>query len=75
MKQNTIQRRQFLQAAATGSACWLGWPLGASAATNKTSPCKIDEPFHGAVLNHRHGKQTITACKSPYVARPRPTRG
>ena len=58
MKQNTIQRRQFLQAAATGSACWLGWPLGASAATNKTSPCKIDEPFHGAVLNHRHGKQT-----------------
>ncbi len=50
-----IGRRDFLGTTALGAAgVFLGKPLIALAATS--SALKIEEPFHGAVLNHRHGK-------------------
>ena len=58
MTRHGIDRRSFLQsvAAAAGS---LGILEGATVmAAEPSAPVKILEPFHGAVLNHRHGKQT-----------------
>jgi hypothetical protein len=53
-----MSRRRVLQSAALGSA-WgiVGFPTLADSA-EPAPPLKIVEPFHGAVLNHRHGKQT-----------------
>jgi len=58
MPNHRILRRNFLQSAAAGAAG--SWILGqgASSAAETPKPVKIHEPFHGAVLNHRHGKQT-----------------
>jgi hypothetical protein len=54
MKGQTVRRREFLKAAAAGAA---GIVLGASSAARAaTSAPQIDEPFHGAVLNRRHGE-------------------
>ncbi len=54
-----IKRRSFLQSTALGAAGSL-WTMGGTtfpvAATN--DKLRITQPFHGAVLNHRHGKQT-----------------
>ncbi len=57
MNRHGIDRRSFLQiTAATGS---LGVLKGMTAmAAEVSAPVKILEPFHGAVLNHRHGQQT-----------------
>jgi len=54
-----ITRRSFVQSAAASAAGGL-WLLQGAAATAAESPppVKILAPFHGAVLNHRHGKQT-----------------
>jgi hypothetical protein len=43
-----------------GAAAGTLWTIGAAAAQVAPSPAavKIHEPFHGAVLNHRHGKQS-----------------
>jgi hypothetical protein len=55
MKDQEIGRRDFLESAALGAAAIvLGGPLTALAADS--ARLKIEEPFHGAVLNHRHGK-------------------
>ena len=55
MKNQPIGRRDFLGTAALGAAgIVLGEPLATLAATS--SALKIEEPFHGAVLNHQHGK-------------------
>ncbi len=56
MSHARIDRRRFLQSAAVGTTAFLGRQTTAAAETPK--PIKIDEPFHGAVLNHRHGRQT-----------------
>ena len=59
MADATITRRSLLQSAAAGTVLgsW-GWGGTISMAAEKPSSVKIIEPFHGAVLNHRHGKQT-----------------
>lgn len=52
MREATATRRQFLQATA-GLA---GIVLRGSEVLGQPSPAlRIDKPFHGAVLNHRHG--------------------
>lgn len=49
------KRRGFLKAAAAGTAgVILGNPMAASGGASTL--LKIDQPFHGAVLNHRHGQ-------------------
>jgi len=59
MLSNKINRRTLLQSAAAGTALSL-CPFGTqpSIAAETPSTVKILEPFHGAVLNHRHGKQS-----------------
>jgi len=57
MADNTITRRRLLQSATAGAALGL-WGLRGMAAADAASSLKILEPFHGAVLNHRQGKQT-----------------
>jgi hypothetical protein len=57
MSANTISRRQALRSAAAGAAMGL-LVLGNKATAKPSSPLKIEEPFHGAILNHRHGRQT-----------------
>ena len=55
MKDQRIGRRDFLETAALGAGgIVLGGPL--NALTANSARLKIEEPFHGAVLNHRHGK-------------------
>ena len=59
MSRNEMSRRVLLQSAAAGAAFGLwGFREKTSSGAEKPSPVKIREPFHGAVLNHRHGKQT-----------------
>jgi len=57
-----MRRRQFIQGVAAGTAvAWLerkGLP-----AAKPTGRVTIDEPFDGAVLNRRHGKQTAGALR------------
>ncbi len=52
-----MKRRTFLRSAAAGAAATV---LGAAERIPAHSgrELKIVEPFHGAVLNHRHGRQT-----------------
>jgi hypothetical protein len=54
-----INRRRFLHSAAAGAATGFGMLRGKpSSAEQAARRLKIVEPFHGAVLNHRHGRQT-----------------
>ena len=59
MARYDIERRSFLLSAAAGSAGTL-WTGGRPPALPAQTPAqlKITEPFHGAVLNHRHGTQS-----------------
>ena len=58
MTRHTIGRRAFLQTAAAGAAA-CGWSRARPGiAGEETKALKIHDPFHGAVLNHRHGTQT-----------------
>ena len=52
-----MQRRDFLLSAAAVSA-GLGFTRPAVARTAAGDRIAIEEPFHGAVLNHRHGRQS-----------------
>jgi len=52
---NETTRRTFLQAATAGIAGVAMDSIGARSAEPATA-VKIEEPFHGAVLNHRHGE-------------------
>ncbi len=52
-----MQRRDFLLAATAASA-GLGLSRSAGAKTAASERITIEEPFHGAVLNRRHGKQS-----------------
>jgi len=58
MSRNKISRRVVLQSAAAGAALGLLGGAEKAFAAEAKSPVKILEPFHGAVLNHRHGRQT-----------------
>jgi hypothetical protein len=55
---DAIKRRRFLQSATVGA---LGLWSVRGMAGDAASSLRICEPFHGAVLNHRHGKQTADA--------------
>jgi hypothetical protein len=58
MTRSTITRRNFLESASTSAAATL-WALpGRASAAEASAPVKILDPVQGAVLNHRHGKQT-----------------
>ena len=52
---STIKRRKFLQIASAGAATSL-LAGGRGLADEAAVIVKIDEPFHGAVLNSRHGQ-------------------
>ncbi len=59
MARRTIDRRIFLHSVAAGAATGMRALRGAAApAVGTAGPLKIVEPFHGAVLNGRHGRQT-----------------
>ncbi len=59
MRYNKINRRKLLQSAAAGAAWGYCGFAGTPAMAAESAPAvKIRDPFHGAVLNHRHGKQT-----------------
>ena len=62
MKEPATTRRKFLQAAASGAA---GIILGESkvACAGTFQPIRIEEPFHGAVLNWRHGQKVKSDLK------------
>jgi len=61
VKDHKIRRRDFLQTAAAGAAgIVLAGPRTASAAYGTVS---IEEPFHGAVLNRRHGEEVEGGLK------------
>ena len=55
MLDKTISRRSLLQSAAAGA--W-GYTCRRAAAVETTATVKMLNPVHGAVLNHRHGRQT-----------------
>jgi hypothetical protein len=57
MSQTQVNRRRFLASAAVGTTAFLALHAKMPAA-EMTKAVIITEPFHGAVLNHRHGKQT-----------------
>jgi hypothetical protein len=59
MTRSQITRRSFLESTAVGAAGTLCGGGGMTTiAAERTAPVKILDPFHGAVLNHRHGQQT-----------------
>jgi hypothetical protein len=58
MPDHPISRRYVLQSAAAGAALGLlGIGRKTTVAAEPSSLVKIAEPFHGAVVNHRHGQQ------------------
>jgi hypothetical protein len=62
MRDQNIGRRNFLQATAAGAAgIVLGGP--AIARADASSALVIEEPFHGAVLNRRHGEEVDGGLK------------
>ena len=64
MHQRIMNRRAFLQATAGSVAAGaLAGRVVRGAAAGPQAALQIDEPYHGAVLNHRHGKQTAEGLK------------
>ncbi|MFC2087232.1 hypothetical protein ACFLSA_03600 [Bacteroidota bacterium] len=64
MKKYKISRRDFLKANALGvTGTMIGAPLLTSASAGTYEPMKITEPFHGAVLNRRNGKESDNSLK------------
>jgi len=62
MKGQPIRRRRFLKATAAGTAgIVLGGP--AIARAGRSPSLAIEEPFHGAVLNRRHGEEVDDGLK------------
>ena len=62
MKEHKITRRNFLRTTVAGTASVaLTGPMGVSAGASE--PVRIEEPFHGAVLNRRHGEQVNGGLK------------
>jgi len=64
MRRPTIDRRTFLQSAAAGVASGaLAGTAVRGFAAQEPSAIKMEEPYHGAVLNHRHGVQSAEGLK------------
>jgi hypothetical protein len=62
MKEHKITRRNFLRTAVAGTtAIALSKPKRSSAGAFET--VRIEEPFHGAVLNRRHGEKLANGLK------------
>jgi len=62
MKEHKITRRNFLRTTAAGTAAVaLTGPTKVSAPVFE--PVRIEEPFHGAVLNRRHGEEVNSGLK------------
>ncbi len=59
MQANRIKRRNFLQSATTLAGAIIIGGFKNSSAISKCTPgfVRIESPFHGAILNHRHGKE------------------
>ncbi|MGA2619996.1 MAG: hypothetical protein ABSF26_20460 [Thermoguttaceae bacterium] len=59
MNHEKLTRRRMLQSAAAGAAlgAW-GFPVQPASAARAPADLTILEPVSGAVLNHRHGRQT-----------------
>ena len=62
MKGQAVGRRGFLQTTAVGAAAFL-WGNRARVLAQGSTPIRIEEPFHGAVLNRRHGQQSADGLK------------
>ena len=62
MTQGSIARREFAKTVAAGAAGWMLAGRGMMAA-DAADAIQIDEPFHGAVLNRRHGTETPEGLK------------
>lgn len=64
MHRPTMSRRTFLQSTAAGVAagCFVSKPAAGLPAQPQPA-IKIDEPYHGAVLNQRHGKKSADGLK------------
>jgi hypothetical protein len=58
MEYHGIARRNFLKSVVAGAAGTLCVLQESGSMSAEASPLIIREPFHGAVLNHRHGKQS-----------------
>lgn len=56
MKRTLVTRRGLFKAAAAAGAAGIVLGRPAAASAGYRALVSIDEPFHGAVLNHRHGK-------------------
>ena len=64
MHRPAIDRRTFLQSAAVGVAAGaLADSAALGSAAQPQAAIKIEEPYHGAVLNHRHGIQSAEGLK------------
>jgi len=62
VKGQTMKRRRFIRTTAAGAAAMiLRGPAGVSA--EASGSVRIEEPFHGAVLNHRHGEEAAGGLK------------
>jgi hypothetical protein len=73
MSDKKIARRRLLKSAAAGAALGLwGFDCKSSRAAGTPSSVKIVEPFQGAVLNHRHGKQTAAGLTIRVAGEARP---
>jgi hypothetical protein len=64
MHGDAIGRRRVLRSAA-GLAAGLAWAAKAEPLSSAPAdrPIRIDKPFHGAVLNRRHGQQTAAGLR------------
>jgi hypothetical protein len=62
MKGQTVGRRGFLQTTAVGAAALFSGSLGKVLAQS-SPPIRIEEPFHGAVLNRQHGQEITGGLK------------
>ncbi len=62
MKEHKIARRNFLRTTVAGTAA-VGLTRGTRVWAGVFEPVRIEEPFHGAVLNRRHGVQTKRGLK------------
>ena len=68
MPSSPITKCGFLRTMTAGAAgVVLGRPQVSRA--TRAGVLSIDEPFHGAVLNHRHGRLTADGLKIPVTGR------
>jgi len=62
MKGQAVERRGFLRTTAVGAAAFL-WGSRGKVLAQGSTPIRIEEPSHGAVLNCRHGQEIAGGLK------------